>query len=234
MNYYYLHLMQTLILLHGALGSAAQLRPLAESLNGHFAVHSINFSGHGGTGIPQQPFSIPFFAEEVLAYIDAHKLSNVTIFGYSMGGYVAMFLAKMHPEKINRVITLATKFHWDDTTAAKEVLMLDPEIITEKVPAFATALSNRHAPEDWKEIMNKTAAMLLELGRNNTLKPGDYAGINTPCLILLGDRDTMITLDETVQTYRSLPNAQMAMLPASGHPIEKINLEILTALILSK
>jgi hypothetical protein len=38
-----------------------------------------------------------------------------------------MWLAKNYPEKINRLITLATKFHWDEIIAAKEVKILNAE-----------------------------------------------------------------------------------------------------------
>jgi pimeloyl-ACP methyl ester carboxylesterase len=83
--------MQHLILLHGALGHANQLHPLADLLK-TYHVHTLNFSGHGGTPMSNASFSIPLFAEEVRQYIRQNNLGNVAIFGYSMGGYVAMYL----------------------------------------------------------------------------------------------------------------------------------------------
>lgn len=223
--------MQSLLLLHGAIGAADQLLPLKNQLGDNYDIHTLNFSGHGGEKISGEPFSIALFAEEVNAYIEKKQLNKVSIFGYSMGGYVAMFLAKKHPEKINKIITLATKFHWDEEVAAKELQQLDPEKIAAKVPAFAAALEKRHAPNDWKKIIEKTAFMLQTLGTNNALQSSDYTTIEIPCLLLLGDRDKMITLEETVAVYKNLPQAQMGILPRTPHPIEQVNMELLPSMI---
>jgi pimeloyl-ACP methyl ester carboxylesterase len=226
----YLRPMQALLLLHGAIGAADQLQPLAGKIQG-YQTFSFNFSGHGGRGFPAGDLSIKLFAEEVAAFIDEQKLERVHIFGYSMGGYVAMYLAKHHPEKLNKIATLATKFHWDEPTVAKEIQMLDAGKIEAKVPAFAKALQERHNPNDWKEVLGRTATMLLGMGRDNPLKPGDYTGIEVPSLIMLGDRDKMVTLDETLEVYKAMPNAQMAILPNTHHPIEQSNTDALAFLL---
>ena len=69
----------------------------------------------------------------------------------------------------------------------------------------------------------KTAAMLVEMGEDNPLKPIDYLSIQHSTLLMLGDRDKMVTLDETLEVYKNLPNAQLAVLPNTPHPIEMIN-----------
>lgn len=223
--------MQTILLLHGAIGASVQLRQLADSLEDEFNVKTLDFSGHGGKPSSGSPFSMQLFADEVLRLIDDEKLETVSIFGYSMGGYVGMYLARYHPQRVNKVVTLATKYHWDEATAAKEVQMLNPDKIEQKVPAFATALQKMHAPNDWKQLMHQTAEMMLSLGKDNPLKQDDYPQIQAPSLVLLGDRDKMVTLDETVAVYKALPNAQMGVLPNTPHPIEQVNVDVLAYFI---
>jgi hypothetical protein len=46
-------------------------------------------------------------------------------------------------------------------------------------------------------------------------------------MLLLGDRDKMVLLEETVAVYKSLPNAQMAVLPCTAHPIEQVDIALL-------
>lgn len=215
--------MQAILLLHGAIGAADQLSLLEEELAGSFAVHRLNFSGHGGFPFAAENFSIKLFATEVITFLDKKGIASISIFGYSMGGYVAMYLAKYHPERVNKIITLATKFTWDETIAANERKMLNAEKIEEKLPAFAAALQKRHDPNNWKSVLEKTAAMLIEMGKDNPLKPGDYPTIPHPVLLMLGDRDNMVTLDETVAVYKNLSKAQLAILPSSAHPIEMVN-----------
>jgi pimeloyl-ACP methyl ester carboxylesterase len=223
--------MQPLLLLHGAIGAADQLHALADRLSSRYRIYALDFSGHGGKPFGDEPFSIALFAKDVLEFIEAEQLQKVSIFGYSMGGYVAMYLAKNYPDKINRVVTLATKFHWDETIAAREVQMLNPDKIEQKLPAFAESLQQRHAPNDWKKVLKKTADMMLSLGSNNILKPEDHTVIAIPSLLLLGDRDKMVSLEETVAVYKSLPNGQMGIIPGTPHPIEQVDIAMLDFLI---
>ncbi|MEO6540127.1 MAG: alpha/beta hydrolase [Ferruginibacter sp.] len=215
--------MQQILLLHGAIGAMEQLSSLEKYLAGSFLVHRLNFSGHGGSPFSVEPFSIPLFAKEVISFLDNKGIETISIFGYSMGGYVAMYLAKHHPQRIDKVITLATKFTWDEAIAAKEMKMLNAAKIEEKLPGFAASLQKRHAPNDWKTVLEKTASMLLEMGKDNPLKPADHTTIQQPVLLMLGDRDKMVSLNETLEVYKALPNAQLAVLPATAHPIEMVD-----------
>lgn len=217
--------MQEILLLHGAAGDSEQLKALDRSLSVDHTVYRMNFNGHGGTPFTGHNFSIESFATEVLDLLSANNISSINIFGYSMGGYVGMYLAKHHPQKINKLITLATKFHWDETIAAKESAMLNAQKIEEKVPAFAAALKKRHYPADWKTVLLQTAAMLVDMGRNDPLPATDYKSIEQPALLMLGDRDKMVSLEETLTVYRQLPNAQLSILPGTGHPIESADTE---------
>jgi pimeloyl-ACP methyl ester carboxylesterase len=223
--------MEPLILLHGALGSRPQLTALAEQLAQHYDVHALDFPGHGGTPLPEQ-FSISSFAQYVQEYCKAQGLTKVSLFGYSLGGYVALYLARQQPQLVNRVVTLATKFHWDEATAAREVKMLQPDAIEQKVPQFARTLQERHAPADWKEVLRHTASMMEGLGKQNALAPEDYKEISCPCLLMLGDRDKMVTLEETVAVYRQLPHGQLAVLPNTPHPLEGVATDRLVQMIL--
>ena len=157
--------------------------------------------------------------------MEKNDIASADIFGYSMGGYVGLYISKHHPGRLTKIVTLATKFHWEEAIAAKEVQMLNPDTITRKIPAFAEQLAQRHLPADWKVVLQKTADMMLAMGKDNPLQRGDYQAIHATCLLLLGDRDKMVTLEETVAVYKQLPHAQLGVLPGTGHPIEQVNLQ---------
>jgi esterase/lipase len=224
--------MKQLLLLHGAIGAKDQLQPLADELKEHFNVHSLNFSGHGGESMPEH-FSIEIFAKDVLNYLEKNNIQTISIFGYSMGGYVALYLAKHHPSKVEKVFTLATKFLWSPEIAAKETTILDPEKIAEKLPAFAKTLEARHAANDWKTVLTKTAAMMTSLGNKNPLQPDDYESIENQVLVGIGDKDTMVSLEETINVYRKLKNSNLLVLPYTQHPIEKVDVSRLKMEIVS-
>ncbi|MCB0408992.1 MAG: alpha/beta fold hydrolase [Flavobacteriales bacterium] len=218
--------MKKILILHGALGAKDQFYPLAEMLNDDFEIHLLNFSGHGGETFKSQ-FNIPQFAQDVIDYLDENKIDKIDVFGYSMGGYVALFLAKHYSETIGKIITLGTKFKWTPEIASKEIKMLNPLKIEEKIPKFAEVLKQRNLPNDWKEMMNKTSKMMIEMGEQNVLTIEDYKTINHIVKIGLADVDEMVTYEETIEVANALPNAQFYQLKNSNHPIEKVDSQLL-------
>lgn len=221
-GFFILSNMQKLLLLHGALGSAASLQPLATALTPDFEIHTLTFEGHGGSEILEGDFSMPRFANEVRTYLAQHNIEKINIFGYSMGGYVGLYLAKHFPETVEKLYTLATKINWNLESAAKDANMLNPEIIKEKVPKYAAALGQMHG-ENWGILMQKTAQMMLDLGQNPTLNQNDFEQISIPVLLSVGDKDAMVSIEETIATYRKLQNAQLYVMPNTLHPIERVN-----------
>ena len=44
-------------------------------------------------------------------------------------------------------------------------------------------------------------------------------------MLSVGDKDAMVTIEETMNAYRKLINAQLHVMPNTIHPIEKVNVE---------
>ncbi|MEP6675533.1 MAG: alpha/beta fold hydrolase [Ferruginibacter sp.] len=223
--------MQPLILLHAAVGSKAQLASLASRLENDFDIHLLDLPGHGGRNIEATDFSFHVFSKDVVDYMEREKIANASIFGYSMGGYVGLYTAIHFPEKISKLICFATKFHWDKTIAEKEIKMLDPVKIEEKIPDFARLLKERHTPQDWKKLLEYTSRLLISNGNEPAINSTDYALINIPVLLMSGDSDKMIPAEETIDMYRKLPGASLAILPKTIHPIEQADIELLAFFI---
>ncbi len=85
--------MQPILLLHGAIGSSAQFCKLADQLSGSYNIYMLDLVGHGSREMPAATFSIRLFAEDVLAFMEREQLENIPVFGYSMGGFVALYIA---------------------------------------------------------------------------------------------------------------------------------------------
>ena len=222
--------MKHIILLHGAIGAADQLEPLANAFTQkQFTVHSFNFSGHGKTPF-QTNFGIEQFALELAQFIKTNHLEKPTLFGYSMGGYVALYLAHQQPTLLGNIITLGTKFEWTPEISQKEVKMLDSKTMIEKVPKFAESLIQRHGSE-WETLLQKTADMMIGLGNKNILSLNDFTAIENKVLIGIADKDTMVSLEETKSVYKQLKNGAMYMLPNTKHPIETVNVPLLANII---
>lgn len=214
--------MQKILLLHGALGSSQNLQPLKEILQNDFEVYTYTFKGHGGSEIPDFEFSIGGFASEVLDLLEQNNLDKINVFGYSMGGYVGMYLAKKHPEKVEKLFTIATKLDWTIEGSIKESAMLNSIKIKEKVPKYAFALQQLHGI-NWELLMQKTAEMILNLGKNPALNSSDFEKMTTPILISVGDKDVMVSIEECLLASRKIINCQFLVFPNTVHPIEKVD-----------
>lgn len=217
-----------LLLLHGAIGSSEQLTPMFyELMDSGYQPHLFDFPGHGGQPFPETGFSIEGCATEVIRYMDFHSIPSADVFGYSMGGYVGLYLARHYPERVNRIATVATKLEWTPAIAEKEVKMLNPEKIQEKVPKFAKMLEDRHSPEDWKRVLHETAKMMVNIGANPPLRDEDFRIINQKVVLCVGDGDTMVSQEETKYVADLIPNSEMKMLADTPHPIEQMNIQLL-------
>lgn len=220
-----------LLLLHGALGAPDQLAALKNRLSEKFDVVCPALPGHG-TNSETVDFSIANFASWLL---NMEELQNgpFNIVGYSMGGYISIYIARHYPELVGRVITLATKYRWDEAIAAGEIKMLDADKIATKIPAFAKSLEERHTGIGWRPVLKNTARLMTGMGANNPLTIDDFKSISTPSLVAIGDRDKMVSLDETLEVYQSLPQAQLCVLPGTGHPIEQVDADMFSAIALN-
>lgn len=195
-----------ILLLHGALGSKAQFIPLQKILAKQHEVYSLNFDGHGNSKSGND-FSIDLFTRNVFEFLNEKKLSKIAVFGYSMGGYVAFNLALKHPGFIEKIITLGTKFDWNPEFAEKEIKMLNPQQMQLKVPAFVKQLQHLHGAENWKNVVEKTATMMLSLGNNPPLKKENFQQIEIETLLCLGEFDRMASISESENVANWLPNA---------------------------
>ncbi len=223
--------MKSILFLHGALNSSVQFDSLKLKLANDYNVHTLNFSGHGGNLIPLGGLSFEVFVNDILNYLNTNKIEKINLFGYSMGGYAALMFALKYPEKVEKIFTCSTKLKWDLASAAKETEFLNPEKMLEKVPAFANNLMVLHGMNVWKNLLNSTSNMMMDLAKGKLILDEDFAKITAPVMLAVGDKDKTANYLDTVGVYKFIPNAQLAIFPNTPHEFNKINESFLVALI---
>jgi len=221
--------MRHLILLHGALGHSDIFKPYLSTLSHYFTLHTPLFSGHGGQELPADGISIEKYTQELSVYCDLNHLTEISIFGHSMGGYVALCYAMKNPENVNSIVTLGTKFDWTEEQALKESKMLNPDVILEKIPQYAQLLESQHGSK-WKQLLPAIAELMIALGKNPPLE-NNLGIVKIPVQIMVGDQDNMVTMEESARVYKSLPNAKLAVLPNTKHPMDKVRPNLLLNLL---
>jgi pimeloyl-ACP methyl ester carboxylesterase len=221
----------SILLLHGALGSAAQFVPLMHKLPAHWNIYSMDLPLHGSKAAAEGEYSIESCAMDIAEFLQ-QKNENMWIFGHSMGGYAALWLcaAQQNP-LIKGIFTLGTKFKWSPEIAQREALMLNPDKIEQKVPAFAAALQSIHG-DNWKYLCRATADMMQRLGQNPLLDEQMLDRVRIPVRFGLGDKDNMVSIEETIHTFRHVEGAELQIFPSMLHPYEKLSPDILSAAII--
>jgi pimeloyl-ACP methyl ester carboxylesterase len=224
--------MEPVILIHGALGSGSQVAPLHALLSGNRDAHVLELEGHGDTPSHSSRYSIDGFAQNVKEFMAARDIARAVLFGYSMGGYLALYVAAVLPELVASVVTLGTKFAWTPDIAARETSRLDPATIRAKVPKFAEQLERRHAGAGgWEVVLAKTATLMRELGARPTVDSALLARIQQPVRLIVGDRDSVVTIDETLAAVRGMACAEFGVLPNTPHPLEQVRLPFLASIL---
>lgn len=221
-----------LILLHGALGSAEQLSPLSSRLGEYVEAHPLDLPGHGDQPLDDRPFTLASFAAHVEQYVQKQGLQQPLVFGHSMGGAVAMMLARQRPGLLGGIVTLGTKLLWTPEIAGREVGLMDPDKIEQKVPAFARTLQQRHRALGWKSLLEHTRRMTLELGERPPLAEEDFRALSLPVFLGVAERDHLVPLDEARHVASVLPQSRVWTI-AGAHPLESVDADALVAEILS-
>lgn len=209
------------LLLHGALAAGVQFEALARALSASFDVHAPDLPGHGAQAGDPAPLGMTDMASAMVRYLDANAIDVAPVFGYSMGGYVGLLMARDFPDRVSRVMTLGTILRWDPSFAATQVAKLDPPVLEAKVPAFAAALRERHG-EHWPAVVRRTAELMTALGESQPLTLDDLPGIGQPVRLAVGDKDDVVDIEQCQAARSRLRAGEMEVMPGTGHPFERV------------
>jgi 3-oxoadipate enol-lactonase len=82
--------------------------PMADRLARRFQVITIDNRGIGASDSPPGPFTTRSMAEDILAVLDHADIQQASVLGTSLGGMIAQELALAHPERVDRLVLVAT------------------------------------------------------------------------------------------------------------------------------
>ena len=213
---------QPLILIHGGSLNGASWKPYLAAFAERYRVIMPDSRGHGRSLNPEGMLSFRLMADDVAAFASALGLDKPLIYGYSDGGQVALEIGMRYPDLALALIMGGTyiKLSEGGREFARSLVgdEQSPEVDTEKFerenPDYTGMLRQLHGPENWKTLLKQ-----LKRVWNAPLDytPADLARITAPSLVLLADRDELISVEEAARMYRQLPAAELAILPGSEH-----------------
>jgi pimeloyl-ACP methyl ester carboxylesterase len=214
---------EPLMLFHGNGGSIEGFEFQIPELSKHFKVIAVDSRGQGRSTDSDKEITFALMASDMNELIDKLKISSVYVVGWSDGGNIGLELAYAHPEKVKKLFAGGTNYShenyltpYDSTTIMDKN---DPLIVALKTlrQKRATRASERLTPVPI--ISPETKKKLNDLDDkypNFTIE--QLKQINVPTLIAVGDHD-LIALDHTVNLFKSLPHAQLLIVPDATHSV---------------
>jgi pimeloyl-ACP methyl ester carboxylesterase len=212
--------MDNLILIHGALGNAKELNKVSSLLSNKYNVIVYEIPHHGDKTEVTIPFAIEDLTRDLEEFIE--QVRSCYIYGFSLGGYLALSLAQQGNQHIKGVITQGTKLDWSPTSAEKEVKSLDIDFLKTKAKPFYEYLIELHGPY-LSELLDKTASFMLDLGNSPSVTENSIKSITCPVRMIRGGRDKMVSKEETLKICESITNSYYFEIPSFIHPVGFIN-----------
>jgi pimeloyl-ACP methyl ester carboxylesterase len=198
-----------LVLLHpgGAGVDSRALAPNLAALSRTFHTYAPEQRAHGHTPDVAGPASYDVMASDTIAFIDLIVGRPVDLFGCSDGAVVALTVALHRPDLVRRLVLAAGVFHHDGW---------EQGVLEGEPPEFLRHSYAEVSP-DGAGHYGAVAAKLADMHeREPTLTQADLRKVTCRTLVMAGDDDE-VRLEHTAEMFRSLPQAELAIVPGTSH-----------------
>ncbi|MEH7113589.1 alpha/beta hydrolase [Neobacillus niacini] len=219
-----------IVLLHGFCGNKEYWENLITTLSKSSRVIALDLPGHGESSNLEGNITIEDIADHIKMLLDYLNVKQVTMFGHSLGGYIALAFAEKYSQMLNGFSLIHSTAFPDSEEAKKGREAGVKKVEKEGIPAFIDGLvpklfspenveKNHTAIQTAKEIgyntssqgaMKTLIAMKNRPDRNFVLESAII-----PVLLIAGEHDQIIPSEKTFSI--SKPTIKQVLLKDSGH-----------------
>ena len=201
---------EPLVLFHpgGADSRAFEMSNLA-GLAERYHTYRFDRRGHGRTADVDGPISYEQMADDAIGFMEAVVGRPAYLLGHSDGAPVALLVARKRPDLARKLVFASGIFHHEGWLPG--ILDLD-DTTTEFLSSWYAEVSP-DGRKHWDTVAAKLHRMHLE---EPTLTTDDLGRIETPALLMFADDDE-VEPTHIHAMHRGLPNAQLAIVPGTGH-----------------
>lgn len=200
-----------LILLHGNGENSDYFKGQIDEFAKQYHVYAIETRGHGRTPRGEMLFTIRQFADDLLGFMDVHRIAKAHLLGFSDGANIAMVFAIQHPDRVDRLILNGANLN---AGGVKRSTQIPIEIGYRIARSFAGK----------SDSAKRNAEMLGLMVNDPNVLPEELSGIQAKTLVIAGTRD-MIKETHTRMIADSIPDAELVFVRgnhfiANRHPEE--------------
>jgi pimeloyl-ACP methyl ester carboxylesterase len=214
------------ILLHGGLTTCQMWSPVIPSFSVNYQVITPDSRAHGRTDNPSGHFSYPLLADDIALFIQALKLRNPLVVGYSDGGETALHMAMAYPGLaegymiggIFNSMTAEWRQMLQGPLGFEGPGIVDIERVMQLNSEFVHTLQEEHdvfhEPGYWKSLLAQVSQAWWD---PPVRSQADLAKITEPVLFWCGDRDVFCPPEQSLEMYRMVNKAELAVIPNADH-----------------
>ena len=200
---------QPLILLHGNGEDSSYFVHQISHFSNKYRIIAIDTRGHGKSPRGDKPFTIKQFAEDLYDFMNEKGIAKAILLGFSDGGNIALEFALKYPEKVDKMIVDGANLF---PSGVKPLYQWPIEI--------GYRIAKLFSKKSEKALRN--TEMLGLMVNEPHIEPSVLVTLTMPVLVVAGTKD-MIKESHTRLIYKSLPNAQLAIIEgdhfvANKHP----------------
>jgi len=203
-----------------------------------FRVIAPDLRGLGLSDAPDLGYSMPTYADDLAALLEALQVDEVVLVGLSMGGYVAFEFLRRHRERVRALVLFDTRADADvpdarrardqqSSLAREHGAAAVAEQMLPRMLAPAAAQSTPHVVERVREMMLAAPvagiAGALAAMRDRSDASALLATLDDlPTMVVVGEEDAMTPVDLARGMASVIPGARLEIVPGAGHlpPIE--------------
>lgn len=243
-----------LVLLHGTGASLHTWEATVLAMKDRYRIITLDLPAYGLTGPnPERVYTQEFYSKFMAAFLDRIGVQKCIIGGNSLGGAIAWRFTSEHPSRVEKLILIDAGGYPTQSTsvpiafrlARTPVLKHSLKFITPR-PLAAKSVKNVYADPGkvTEAVVDRYYELVLREGNRQALidrmKGFDYPdnadmikSITIPTLVIWGDKDGLIPVENAYRFHDDLPNDSLVVLKNLGHvPMEEDALQT-TAVIRS-
>jgi 2-succinyl-6-hydroxy-2,4-cyclohexadiene-1-carboxylate synthase len=240
-----------ILFLHGFMGNCQDFSPTISLLSENFYCLAVDLPGHGKTQVfgGEDCYNMPNTAQALIGLLDSLKIEKCFLFGYSMGGRLALYMSLYFPERFNKVVLESSSPGLQNTQQRQQRLQSDLELAKEleksNLKDFLLTWYNQPIFQSLKKhpdfnhlikhrLENNSielAKSLRNLGIGNQPSLWEQLDKNTTLMLLLvGEYDHKFIKINTDMAKLS-PKIELTIVPKIGHNIHIENLNQFVTLL---
>lgn len=233
------------LFIHGLLGSHRNWIHLLDKLDDRHRVLAPDLFGHGASAKPMGDYSIGAHAATLRDLLDRLGVNRVTLVGHSLGGGIAMQFCYLFPERVDRLVLVASGGLGRSVSpllrsaalpGAEFVLpLIASPWVQDRTKAFGRVLGkvgwrpSSDVAEAWRGFVSladaesrraflATTRSVIDPG-GQTVTAHDHLplAVEIPTLIVWGTRDRMIPTWHAATAQASFPGSRVELFEGAGH-----------------